>query len=1616
MKNQTNGALRAALAFFLLCSTAIANATDYYFSSLAGDDSRTAAQAQSSSTPWKSVDKLNAIFATLKPGDNVFFKRGDVFSGTITAAASGNASSPITIGAYGSGVLPVVSGLVSLSNWGNTGDKIWEADASFATAINVALVNGTPQTIGRYPNATDANAGYLTYESHSGNASITDQQLASSTDWTGGEVVIRKNRWVLDRNKITAYNGNTIFYTSQSGYEASDNYGYFFQNHRAALDHVGEWYFNSGTKKVGIYNNGKPSGVEVSAVNTLLSIVNQNYIVVTNLQFKGSNANAIELSNATGVQILNCEILFAGANALLGKGCNGTRVEGCTITGTANSALEFRGSPNTVIKANTIKNTGFVAGLGGGDSGSYEAVLIDGDNETIEGNTIENTGYIPITFRGNSNTIKNNFINTYNTVKDDGGGIYTWNNIAGAAPTYGSKIIGNIVLNGLGAGAGTDAKGYAAANGIYMDDNTAGVEIANNSVANCGLYGLYVHNSYGLTITGNTFYNSSSQAVFIHDNYAPAAKIRNVLMNNNLFVAKDIKQLVAEFRTPDNDIASFGTFDNNYYCRPVYEAYSISTSSNPAGVNLDLTDWKTLFGKDAASKNFPVAAVSYDALRFEYNATATAKTVSLDGTYTDAFNTAYNGSITLQPFTSVVLVKQITSSAQCPGTPGITREQWNNVSGDLSAVPWQTTPAKKSTVTGALEFFNIGDTYGDRMSGYLCPPQTGTYTFYIAGDDNAELWLSTDANPANKRKIAYIPGWTDFRQWDKYGGQKSASIFLQADTRYYIEVLHKEGGGGDHVSVAWQMPNGDFEGPIPGHRFPSGTGASLQSQTINFASLTDAVMGSGTVTLSATASSGLPVSFVLVSGAATLNENTLTLTGVGTVVVKASQAGNSQYSAAADVTQQFAITAPASVQCSATGNILREQWNNVSGTAVSQIPVSTAPSSSSQLRSFEGPVDIADNYGSRIRGYVCPPQSGNYTFWIAGDDNVELWLSTSDDPSAKTKIAYHTAWTSFRQWTWYATQKSAAAYLIAGKKYYIEALQKQAAGGDNLSVAWTLPDGTMEAPIPGARLSPYAVTNTVLLNQTITFGTLPNINLGDAPLTLSATASSGLSVSYSIISGPATINGNVLTPTAAGTVIIRASQSGNAQYNAAPDATQTLTVLAPPAPTTCSATGAILREQWDGVSGTAVSQIPVNSTPSSSSQLLSFEAPTNIADNYGSRIRGFICPPQTGNYTFWIAGDDNVELWLSTTDDPSLKTKIAYHTAWTESRQWNWYATQKSASLYLTAGKKYYIEALQKQAGGGDNLSVAWQLPDGTMEAPIPGSSLSPYVPTVVVTPSACSATGTILREVWNNVEGNDVSAVPQSTTPPSSSQLTSFEGPTNAADRYASRVRGYLCPPQTGNYTFWIAGDDATELWLSRSDDPSAKIKIAYNLSWTNPREWTKYATQKSATVNLIAGKKYYIEALHKQGGGGDNLAVAWMLPDGTFEAPIAGNRLSPHTATATTTASVSTLLATTNGTTSIKATEAETNATSPTLNVYPNPFADQLTIEFTPAQAGQSVVEVYNAVGIRQAVLFNGVVQKGAKQRLVYRQATLAAGVYFVRYRSAGGTVVQKVLKRKG
>ncbi len=169
------------------------------------------------------------------------------------------------------------------------------------------------------------------------------------------------------------------------------------------------------------------------------------------------------------------------------------------------------------------------------------------------------------------------------------------------------------------------------------------------------------------------------------------------------------------------------------------------------------------------------------------------------------------------------------------------------------------------------------------------------------------------------------------------------------------------------------------------------------------------------------------------------------------------------------------------------------------------------------------------------------------------------------------------------------------------------------------------------------------------------------------------------------------------------------------------------------------------------------------------------------------------------------------------------------------------------------------------------------------------------------VTVTQSFGTGSIRREWWTGIGGDQltqgyaVAGYPDQ--PQGADEVRNFATPRNVNDNYLQRVRGFIVPPVDGEYVFWVAGDDESELWLSEDDTRSRLRRIAASPMSIAPEEWEGRPSQRSAPIALVKGRRYYVEALHKEGGGDDHVAVGWRLPDGTLERPIPGAHLAPPT-----------------------------------------------------------------------------------------------------------------------
>jgi hypothetical protein len=227
---------------------------------------------------------------------------------------------------------------------------------------------------------------------------------------------------------------------------------------------------------------------------------------------------------------------------------------------------------------------------------------------------------------------------------------------------------------------------------------------------------------------------------------------------------------------------------------------------------------------------------------------------------------------------------------------------------------------------------------------------------------------------------------------------------------------------------------------------------------------------------------------------------------------------------------------------------------------------------------------------------------------------------------------------------------------------------------------------------------------------------------------------------------------------------------------------------------------------------------------------------------------------------------------IGSTTKPSLRST---ETDWDEQYGWGIVNVGKAYEL-LTMGCVYaggvYPSSTERgilsgQAGGGKYQIAIRESPT---THPTTGS---PTIPTNAVTASPTGATLTCADscgatlDTWLGIGGNTIYHLVYGTNyfslaPSRSIRLTEFlEIPSDADTNYGSRMRGWLKPPVSGDYTFWVASDDEGELWLSIDSSSVNKVLVCYQPESSAPRQWTEFPQQKSGNISLVAGQAYYYE-----------------------------------------------------------------------------------------------------------------------------------------------------------
>lgn len=663
-----------------------------YYIKNSGNDSL---DGLSNANAWQTISKVNSTWlaGTFNPGDNILFNKNDSFTGTINVSESGDVGSPITIGAYGTGVKPIINGFTTIpsSSWTSVDGSVYYYDITCQSATNnLVTVNGVNTPMGRWP-----NTGWMTYESHSGTTSITDSSLTNTPNWTGAELVIRKINWTLERAPITNHINSVITYTTFSATTPTDGYGYFIQNDLKTLDDLGDWYY-TGTRLYMYFGAVDPTNyvVKITSLDKLVDVISYGrlYITIDSLSFEGSSLQSIYMmANSRYWTIQNCSFDFAGKNCIDGIYDNhNCIITNNTINHTNNTAIQFKGyGYSNTISYNTIENTGVLIGMMYSNDDGADAIVLNDDgysngNTTtnVIYNTITNIGHTGIRVQESNYYLSHNIIDTFGLIKNDVGGFYLWN-------VYNVIFEKNITINGYGSSGGVAPEQnhafdppdppFTGTIGIYIDELCHDISIIDNISANNRDSGILVQMSYNIIVTGNTCYNNGYYQMGLvqrYDQIEPNVSlyaVRNVVMNNNIFFCKEIGRtlypymqicMLSQSWEIITDINQFGTFDNNYYARPidqssntnVFSVYEHSPTNPWNGTLMSIAGWQSLTGQDVNSTGSPIDISTTNDLHFIYNDTLINKNYTLSSLMKDVANTDYSGIITLLPFTSLVLI------------------------------------------------------------------------------------------------------------------------------------------------------------------------------------------------------------------------------------------------------------------------------------------------------------------------------------------------------------------------------------------------------------------------------------------------------------------------------------------------------------------------------------------------------------------------------------------------------------------------------------------------------------------------------------------------------------------------------------------------------------------------------------------------------------------------------------------------------------------------------------------------------------------------------------------------------------------------------------------------
>lgn len=353
---RVNTRVLGLLLFVMSVNDALA--ASYYVSD-AGDNSNSGTTEK---TAWRTIDKVNT--ASLRPGDQVLFRRGDVFRGQLQIRESGKPEKPIVVAAYGVGAKPVLSGAIPVTSWTPYRNGIYKA--SQTNPVTSVYVDDHLQSLARYP-----NSGFCTIE-QGDQISLEDSRgLTSNLDLAGATARIRAVDWQYEIAKVVSHQGNRIAFAQHIKYPCKKGYGYFLDNKLEFLDSDGEWFYDSNEMLLYLQltDRNNPPSAKVEATVYSYGIVidpDVSFIAIRDLQLeKHETAGIAGMQNSSHVSVMDCTIRDVGVyGIMLDLNSGNYSVKGNLIEDIRGRGISTIESSDNEISENIIRRIGLHSGYG----------------------------------------------------------------------------------------------------------------------------------------------------------------------------------------------------------------------------------------------------------------------------------------------------------------------------------------------------------------------------------------------------------------------------------------------------------------------------------------------------------------------------------------------------------------------------------------------------------------------------------------------------------------------------------------------------------------------------------------------------------------------------------------------------------------------------------------------------------------------------------------------------------------------------------------------------------------------------------------------------------------------------------------------------------------------------------------------------------------------------------------------------------------------------------------------------------------------------------------------------------------------------------------------------